>query len=143
MTYDEFLKKYAVKIISHQKNGNRLFFTIGDADLQEVCQFLFQELGCRLSTSTGLEVYDGFEVIHHFSDDHQGQYFCPTVKISRKNPEMNSIAMITKAASWIEREIHDLYGIVFRGHPDLRPLLKENNDVFSSGSPFMHERKNQ
>ena len=108
----------------------------------EICQFLLQELGCRLSTATGMEVYDGIEVMYHFSDDRAGCYFCPTVKTGSVNPEINSITPLTRAASWIEREIHDLLGVVFRGHPNLKPLLKENNDGIP-GFPLIHERKNQ
>jgi NADH-quinone oxidoreductase subunit C len=128
MTYAEFLNKYAAKITSGKQNGNRLYFSIRDEDLVEICQFLLKELGCRLSTATGMEVYDGIEVMYHFSDDLEGQYFCPTVKTGHTNPEVNSITPLTKAASWIEREIHDMFGVVFRGHPNLKPLLKENND---------------
>ncbi len=128
MTYSEFLNEYGNKIIASSQNGNRLYFTIRDEDLREICQFLLEKINCRLSTATGMEVYDGIEVMYHFSDDSEGRYFCPTVKMSRTNAEMNSIATITNAAAWIEREIHDLFGVVFRGHPNLKPLLKEDNE---------------
>lgn len=142
MTYDEFVTKYAAKIIASKQNGTRLYFSVRDEDLTEICQFLLRELGCRLSTATGMEVYDGIEVMYHFSDDREGRYFCPTVKTGSVNPEINSITPLTRAASWIEREIHDLLGVVFRGHPNLKPLLKENNDGIP-GFPLIHERKNQ
>lgn len=128
MTYDEFLAKYAAKITVVEQKGHRLYFSIRDEDLIEISQFLLKELGCRLSTATGMEVYDGIEVMYHFSDDREGRYFCPTVKTDRTNPEVTSITPLTRAASWIEREIHDMFGVVFRGHPNLKPLLKEENE---------------
>jgi NADH-quinone oxidoreductase subunit C len=142
MTYAEFLKKYQVQIVASRENGNRLFFSIEDKNLTPICQFLLKEVGCRLSTATGMDVHDGIEVIYHFSDDREGRYFCPIVKTSHLNPEITSITPLTKSASWIEREIHDLFGVVFRGHPNLKPLLKENNDGIP-GNPLIHERKNQ
>jgi NADH-quinone oxidoreductase subunit C len=140
MTYDEFLAKYAAKITASQQNGHRLYFSIGDEDLLAIARFLLKELGCRLSTATGMEVYDGIEVMYHFSDDRGGRYFCPTIKTSQTNPEVNSITPLTKAASWIEREIHDMFGVVFRGHPNLKPLLKEDNEGIS-GFPLKLSRR--
>ena len=142
MSYEEFLATFAGKILSHRQNGNRLFFMVRDEDLREIARFLFAEMGCRLSTSTGLAVYGGYEVQHHFSHDRAGRYFCPTVKVPAGDPAMESIAAVTKAAAWIEREIHDLLGIVFRGHPDLRPLLKEDNEGIA-GYPLRHEGENK
>ncbi len=142
MSYEEFLHRFHDKVLSHHQNGNRLFFWVRDEDIGEIARFLFAELGCRLSTSTGVEVYDGYEVQHHFSHDRTGRYFCPTVKLTREKPVMSSIATVTRAAAWIEREIHDLFGIVFRGHPDLRPLLKEDNEGID-GYPLRHERKSR
>ena len=39
------------------------------------------------------------------------------------NPEIDSLAPLFEAANWVEREIHELLGINFRGHPDMRRLL--------------------
>ena len=48
-----------------------------------------------------------------------------TVRASaaKPTPEIDSVATITEGANWIEREIHDLLGVNFRGHPDMRRLI--------------------
>lgn len=38
-------------------------------------------------------------------------------------PKAPSVASVWRAAEWYEREAHDLFGVVFEGHPDLAPLL--------------------
>jgi NADH-quinone oxidoreductase subunit C len=43
--------------------------------------------------------------------------------VSEKDCEADSVASLWAAASWYEREVYDLYGVVFRGHPDLRRIL--------------------
>jgi len=48
-------------------------------------------------------------------------------------PLIDSVIDIWKAADWYEREAFDLYGIVFRGHPDLRRLLTDYGFI---GHPF-------
>jgi NADH-quinone oxidoreductase subunit C len=48
-------------------------------------------------------------------------------------PMLDSVATIWKAADWYEREAFDLFGILFRGHPDLRRLLTDYGFV---GHPF-------
>ena len=48
-------------------------------------------------------------------------------------PMLDSVIEIWKAADWYEREAFDLYGIVFRGHPDLRRILTDYGFV---GHPF-------
>ena len=55
--------------------------------------------------------------------------FCPDDDF----PSVESIIPVWPAANWYEREAFDLYGIVFRGHPDLRRIL---TDYGFMGHPF-------
>ena len=45
------------------------------------------------------------------------------VKLDKSSLEIDSLAPHFEAANWIEREMHELLGIDFKGHPDLRRLL--------------------
>ncbi|MGB5487465.1 MAG: NADH-quinone oxidoreductase subunit C, partial [Lysobacterales bacterium] len=45
------------------------------------------------------------------------------VLVDHDSPELDSIAPMYPAAEWIEREIWELLGIHFKGHPDMRHLL--------------------
>ncbi|CAI8915319.1 NADH-quinone oxidoreductase subunit C [Chryseobacterium sp. IT-36CA2] len=43
--------------------------------------------------------------------------------MSRENIEVDSLVELYVGANWMERETYDFYGIKFKGHPDLRPIL--------------------
>src|SRR6185503_478191 len=55
--------------------------------------------------------------------------FCP----SDERPIVDSVNDVWSSADWFEREAFDLYGILFRGHPDLRRLLTDYGFI---GHPF-------
>ena len=103
---------------------NRIFLPCEAEKVYAVCKFLFDDLGLRFVISTGVDAEHCFEVLHHFSDDESG--YIVTVKAlvrDREAPELDSIAPLIPGAEWIEREIHDILGITFRNHPNLRRLI--------------------
>jgi NADH-quinone oxidoreductase subunit C len=55
--------------------------------------------------------------------------FCP----AGEPPLIDSVVEVWPAANWFEREAFDLYGILFRGHPDLRRILTDYGFI---GHPF-------
>jgi NADH:ubiquinone oxidoreductase subunit C len=118
----DFQKKFPqAKVFKH--NERRLYITMPKEKIIEVTKFLHHENGLRLSIATGIDTRDGFEILYHFSYDKVGTYFTIKVFISKDNPKIRSIAPIYKAGNWIEREIHELLGIDFEGHPNLEQLL--------------------
>ena len=46
-----------------------------------------------------------------------------SVDLPRDNPVMESLTGIWRSAEFQEREVYEFFGVTFRGHPDLRPLL--------------------
>jgi NADH-quinone oxidoreductase subunit C len=126
--FDEFVSAVGDKINNQLLKKKRLYFEVSNENLLLVAEYLFHKIGCRLSTATATEVYRGLEVLYHFSHDETGNYFCPRIVITdKKNPKMNSITPIVKGAEWIEREMFDLWGIDFEGHPRKEPLLTGNH----------------
>ena len=124
----QFLEAMGDKIGKKIDKKGRLYFEVENDHLHEVVDYLFKEMGCRLSTATATETYRGIEVLYHFSHDKTGTYLCPRVIMTDKeNPRMNSITPIVRGAEWIEREMAEMYGIDFVGHPRKEPLLTKDH----------------
>jgi len=64
-----------------------------------------------------------FEVVYHFySTRHFGRIRLKTA-VTEGDPTVDSLVSLYGSAGYMERECHDMYGIAFRGNPDLRPIL--------------------
>jgi NADH-quinone oxidoreductase subunit C len=64
-----------------------------------------------------------FDVVYHF---YSTKYFVRVrlkTRVAVTDPVVDSLVSIYGAAGFMERECHDMYGIVFRGNADLRPIL--------------------
>jgi Ni,Fe-hydrogenase III small subunit len=122
---DEIKQRLKDKISDwHEHNPQRIYFTINKKDIREVASILFKDLGLRFATATGVDVPGGFEILYHFSLDKSGQIISVRIFIEDKyNPEIDSLAVISPCFEWIEREIWEMLGIKFVGHPNLKHLL--------------------
>jgi len=95
--------------------------------LVEIATFLQQELGFDyLSSVTGVDYLpEGkMEIVYHVYKTVGGPGLVFKVQLERKDPiEVDSLVPVYPGAELQEREIWDLYGIKFSGHPDLRRIL--------------------
>jgi NADH-quinone oxidoreductase subunit C len=64
-----------------------------------------------------------FEVVWHFyATSHKVRVRLKT-RVSEQQPTVDTLITLYGSAHYMERECHDMYGIRFRGNPDLRPIL--------------------
>ena len=107
------------------RSPKRLYVRVDAADLPDVARWLRDTLpGCRLATSTGIDLRDGVGLFHHFAVNGSPLVITLKALLAKPGPHAPTLATQTAAADWIEREIHDLLGVTFDDHPDLRRLLK-------------------
>ena len=118
-------ERLGTKITSwEEKFPRRIYFSIKKEDILETTALLFKELGLRFSIASGMETPQGFEILYHFSFDETGEIFSVRVFIEdKKNPTIDAITPLFPGAEWIEREMWELLGINFKGHPNLKRLL--------------------
>lgn len=64
-----------------------------------------------------------FEVVYHLLSFANNTRLRVKVRVSAGDPKIDSITPVFKGANWFEREVFDMFGIKFEGHPDLRRIL--------------------
>jgi NADH-quinone oxidoreductase subunit C len=64
-----------------------------------------------------------FDVVHHFSSSTRQVRVRLKTRVEEGDASVDSLVGLYGSAAYMERECHDMYGIVFRGNADLRPIL--------------------
>lgn len=83
-----------------------------------------QELGFeRFGMVTAVDLGDGFELVYRLQSSSFGVGMFLKTEVPRDEPVIDTITDLWPAANWQEREVYDLMGVEFRGHPDLRRIL--------------------
>ena len=127
-------KRFPGRLRMEKRSEKRLYLSAQPALLQELVGWLRDRIeGFRLATASGIDLRDGIGVFYHFAVN--GAPVVVTIKVMapKPKPTVPSLAGALPAALWIEREIGELLGVRFEGHPDPRRLLKAReipDDVF-------------
>jgi NADH-quinone oxidoreductase subunit C len=125
---EKFVKKYSSEILDiTEKNQKRIIITINPEAIVDVAGYLYRTEGFRFIIATALHTKRGFEVHYHFSKDTTGLILNIHVIIDQINPQIESLSNLFSASNWIEREMHELFGINFLNHPNQEKLISEGN----------------
>jgi NADH-quinone oxidoreductase subunit C len=66
---------------------------------------------------------DRFGILYALLNTSSGERLIVKTYLNEPEPTLPSAVPIWKGADWMEREVYDMYGVVFQGHPDLRRIL--------------------
>lgn len=105
------------------KSPARAYVEIKPSSLVKISSYIFKDLGARFGIASGLDARTQMEILYHFICEDINLVISLRVKLDKSKLEIDSLVPIFKAADWIEREIHEMLGINFKGHPDLRKFL--------------------
>lgn len=98
--------------------------------LVDFVEFLRSDGNCRFSTLVDITAVDypervaRFDVVYHFLSMYQNARIRVRVAV-REEDFVPSIIGVHPSANWFEREVYDMFGIMFSGHPDLRRILTD------------------
>ncbi len=107
-----------------------LTVSVSLARLVSFVDFLKTDKSCQFSSLVDITAVDypgraaRFDVVYHFLSMYQNHRIRLRVQV-REDDMVPSIIDIHPSANWFEREVFDMFGILFSGHPDLRRLLTD------------------
>ena len=93
-------------------------------------EFLKTDANCKFSTLVDITAVDHpdrdprFDVVYHFLSMYQNQRIRVKVAV-REDDMVPSLTGVHSGANWFEREVFDMFGILFSGHHDLRRILTD------------------
>jgi NADH-quinone oxidoreductase subunit C len=119
----EIKQKYQDKIKVEEKSCQRAYISIEKKFAKALLLELIFEKGGRLSTLSGVECREGIELLYHIALDKDGILITVKTLAERPGLSMETLADKTLSAEWVEREVHEMLGVNFIGHPNLERLL--------------------
>jgi len=121
---DQIKERFKDKASFFEKSKKRVYITAKTKeDGKEIVRYLFKELGARLSIASGVDTRPGIEILYHMAMDRHNMIITVKVLVAKPELSMLSFTDFTAGADWIEREIHEMFGVNFSGHPNLKTLL--------------------
>ncbi len=117
-------------VIGFAVENGELTMTVAPSNIVGFVEFLKTDTTCQFSTLvdiTGVD-YPGrerrFEIVYHFLSMYQNHRIRLKAAV-REDDMVPSLVDVHPSANWFEREVFDMFGVIFSGHPDLRRLLTD------------------
>jgi NADH-quinone oxidoreductase subunit C len=108
---------------------DELTIYVDRADIREACVLLKEDAACPfnfLSDVTCVDWYPSeprFEIVYHLLSIPKKERVRLKVRLNSASPAIESLTSVWPGANYFEREVFDLFGIRFTGHPYLRRIL--------------------
>jgi NADH-quinone oxidoreductase subunit C len=116
----------------NEKDGHLPYIIIHPSKWAECAEVLRHHEEFKLDylrNVAGVDMETHLEVVYHFLSMETKNEFCVKVRTDREAPSVPSVTPVWATANWNEREIYDLFGIDFPGHPDLRRIMMPDDWV--------------
>lgn len=117
-------------VISWSLEKGELSIAVAPANISSFVEFLRVDGRCKFSTLVDITAVDypnrlkRFDVVYHLLSMYQNHRIRLKVSL-RENEAIQSIVSVHPSANWFEREVFDMFGVLFQEHPDLRRLLTD------------------
>lgn len=105
---------------------NEQALIVPSGQLYEIANFLKEEPSLDFVYNMVITAADWIErvdVIYYFMSYQHGHIVALKVALPNERLEVRSVAGLWASANWFEREVYDLFGVQFKGHPDLRRIM--------------------
>ncbi|WP_293450297.1 NADH-quinone oxidoreductase subunit C [Planktotalea sp.] len=104
--------------------------TVAPANIVDLVEFLKTDANCRFSSLVDITAVDypergkRFDLVYHILSMYMNHRIRLRLHV-REDDMVPSIVDVHPSANWFEREVYDMFGLLFSGHPDLRRILTD------------------
>jgi NADH-quinone oxidoreductase subunit C len=121
-------KRFSGKVGDFKGDVPEPYLLVDGEAIVEVCSFLRDDADLKfevLSDQTAVDwpKEEKIQLVYHLYSYSRRHQIVLKVDLPRANPKIATVENIWKVANWFEREIFDLFGVIFEGHSDLRRIL--------------------
>ena len=125
--FDSLEKSFGSKVQAKTEFRGETTYTFAASDLHEITKFCRDQLSFDyLLDITSIDNFGEqprFEIVYHLYSMPQSVHLRLKLNISEDLNAVDTVSDIWLTANWHEREVYDMMGIKFNGHPDLRRIL--------------------
>lgn len=117
-------------VIGHVVANGELTLTATARDIVKVMTFLRDDPACQFINFVDVTAVDWpgrerrFDIVYHLLSPRHNCRIRVKIETDEATP-VASIIDVFRGADWFEREVYDLYGVLFTGHPDMRRILTD------------------
>ena len=105
------------------QQGRELRLRVRPSALIAVCRFCKERGYSYLSDITAVDTGSEMRVVYRLVSLQSGDHLVISVGVARTGGLLPTLTSVFRGANWPEREVYDLFGVRFQGHPDLRRIL--------------------
>jgi NADH-quinone oxidoreductase subunit C len=122
--------KFSQAVIETVEDRNEQTLLLKAENLVEVCNYLKKDLRYAiLETITAVdwpERIPRFDVVYHLLSMQEQCFIRLKIRVGQRreeHPVVSTVTSVWAGANWYEREVYDLFGLIFSGHPDLQRIM--------------------
>lgn len=121
-------QQFPGKVFDFKGDVAEPYLTVERAAIVYICRFLRDDADLRFAVLSDLTALDWpkdekIQMVYHLYSYTQRHQIVLKVDLPRDNPTVSTVEGVWKVANWFEREVYDLFGVIFEGHSDLRRIM--------------------
>jgi NADH-quinone oxidoreductase subunit C len=126
--YAQLEKQFPGKVSDFKGDVKEPYLTVAAPAIVEVCRYLRDGAALKFEVLSDLTALDWpkeekIQMVYHLFSYANNHQIVLKVDLPRDNPKVATLEEVWKVANWFEREVYDLFGVIFEGHTDLRRIM--------------------
>jgi NADH-quinone oxidoreductase subunit C len=126
--YEALEKRFGDKVGQFKGDVPEPYLNVDAKSVVDVCRFLRDDENLNFEVLSDLTALDWpkeekIQIVYHLYSYSRRHQIVLKADLRRESPRIATVEGVWKVANWFEREVYDLFGVIFEGHSDLRRIM--------------------